>query len=81
MNREPPIIDHNEHEKRPTNAIWWVIWPIVALQWVGYLYFREFDWWSIALGAGTGLVLATWAIEITGNKVPDSWRSKPPRRR
>ncbi len=67
-------IDHNPHEKRQTNTIWWVIWPIVAMQWVAYLYFNTFDLWSIALGGVSGLVLATWAIEITGNKVPDSWR-------
>ena len=79
MNREPPIIDHNENEKRPTNTIWWVIWPIVALGWLGTGYSFGFDWHQIALGVFTGLVLATWAIEITGNKVPDSWRSKPPR--
>jgi hypothetical protein len=31
------------------------------------------------MGGASGLILATWAIEITGNKIPDSWRSKPPR--
>lgn len=73
-------IDHNPHEKRPTNTIWWVAWPLILLQWAGYLYFREFDWWSIALGGGTGLVLATWAIDVTGNKVPSWMSGQPPRR-
>lgn len=71
---EPPTIEHNPHEKRQTNAIWWVLWPIVAALWVGYLSFFEFDWPAIALGAGTMGVLVTWAMEMTGNKVPDSWR-------
>lgn len=76
-----PVIDNNPNERRPTNTIWWVLWPIVGLQWIAYLYFREFDLWSVALGGGTGLVLATWAIEITGNKVPASLRSDKPTRR
>lgn len=67
-------IEHNPHEKRPTNAIWWVLWPIIGLSWVGYFWFRDADLWSLALGGFTGMMLATWAIEITGNKVPDSWR-------
>lgn len=78
---EPPIIDHIPNEKRAGNGIWWVIWPLVAVGWIGTGYFFGFDWHQIALGAFTGGVLATWAIEITGNKVPDSWRSKPPRNR
>lgn len=79
--REPPTIEHNPHEKRQTNTIWWVIWPIIVLQWAGYLYFHEFDWWSVAIGGGTGIVLATWAIEITGNKTPDWMKSHPRRNR
>lgn len=72
--REPPTIEHNPHEKRQTNGIWWLLWLFVVLLWVWYLYFFEFDWPAIALGAFTMGVLATWAIDITGNKVPDSWR-------
>lgn len=72
--KDPPRIDHNPHEKRQTNTIWWILWPAVALLWAWYLYFYEFDWPSIAIGGLTMGVLATWAIEITGNKVPDSWR-------
>lgn len=72
-------IDHIPDEKRPTNRIWWLIWPIIALGWLGTGYSFGFDWHQIALGAGTGLVLATWAIEITGNEVPASWRRKTPR--
>jgi prepilin signal peptidase PulO-like enzyme (type II secretory pathway) len=70
---EPLLIEHNGHEKRPTNAIWWALWIIVGLQWVGTAYFFDFNWHQIALGAFTGMLLASWAIDITGNKVPDSW--------
>lgn len=73
-------IEHNPNERRETNAIWWLIWPFIGLQWLGYLYFNSVDWWPIALGFLTGGVLATWAIEITANKVPDSWRRQSPRR-
>ena len=68
------LIEHNPHEKRPTNAIWWFMWPVTGLGWLGTGYFFGFDWHQIVLGAFTGMMLATWAIEITGNKVPESWR-------
>jgi hypothetical protein len=77
---EPPTIEHNPHEKRPTNGIWWAAWGVVALMWVWYLCFFDFQWVPLALGGFTMAVLATWAIEITGNKIPDSWRGNPPRR-
>lgn len=64
-------IDHNPHEKRPGNGIWWLLWPIIGLLWVGTGYFWGFNWPQILLGVGTGGILATWAIEITGNKAPD----------
>lgn len=72
-------IEHNPNEKRPTNTIWWVAWGIVALLWVGQ-YFSGFDWDQVFLGLGTGCLLATWAIETTGNKVPD-WMAPRPRKR
>lgn len=80
---EPPkdFIEHIPGEKRPTNAIWWVLWPAVALLWVWYLAFYDFDWPSIAIGGLTMGVLVSWAIEVTGNKVPESWRGKPARPR
>lgn len=61
-------IDHNPHEKRPTNAVWWALWLIVAIGWVGYFWFNTPDWWGICGGFMTGCALAAWAIEITGNK-------------
>jgi hypothetical protein len=73
-------IDHDPNEARPTNAVWWVLWPCIALLWFGTWYFFGFNWHQISLGALSGGVLASWAIEITGNKVPESWRGKTPRR-
>lgn len=73
-------IDHNPHEKRPTNTIWWVAWIGVALMWAWYFYFRELDWMALALGGTTGMILAAWAIDVTGNKVPSWMSGQPPRR-
>lgn len=77
---DPPIIEHNPHEHRETNAIFWIAWTLVVLAWVGTGALYGFDWLQIGLGALTGLVLASWATEMTGNKVPESWRSQPRRR-
>lgn len=75
---EPPTIEHIPNEKRPTNAVWWILWPVIAFGWIVFYVNDMIDWRSVALGGATLGVLATWAIEVTGNRVPDSWRSKPP---
>ena len=72
--REPPTIEHNPHEKRQTNGIWWLLWLLVVLLWVGYLTLFTFDWMSVVVGAFTMGVLVSWSVDVTGNKVPDSWR-------
>lgn len=74
MSDEPPLIEHNPHEKRQSNAIWWVWAILLPLIWAGYLLYIDIDWPSVALGGVSIGVLASWAIEVTGNKVPDSWR-------
>ena len=74
-------INHNPHEKRLGNGIYWAVAAILIFSWLGYFYFRAPDWWSLALGGFTAGALVTWAIEITGNKVPESWRPKEPPRR
>lgn len=71
LSDNPKIIDHIPNERRPGNGIWWLGWAMVALLWVWYLYFHEFDWPAVAIGAISGLMLASWAIDITGNKVPE----------
>lgn len=77
---EPPIIDHNPDERRLGNGIWWVAWGGLALLWAGYFAYHDFDRWSVFLGIATGGILASWAIETTGNKLP-SWMIPPPKRR
>jgi len=67
-------IEHNPHEKRLTNGVWWALAIMLIVLWGGYFYFNAPDWWGVLLGLGSGSMLATWAIEKTGNKVPDIWR-------
>lgn len=68
-------IEHEPREKRPTWTIWWLAWGIVIGLWAITIFGdRTVDWENAMLGIGTGALLATWAIEITGNKVPSSWR-------
>lgn len=68
---DPKLIDHIPNERRPSNAGEWAAWIIVAASWVWYLYFRDFDWISIALGCLTGGMIVSWIMERTGNKAPD----------
>lgn len=71
--------DPNEPKIDRTPFKWWPAWLVVALIWFGEWYYGYFDWGQIILGLGTGVMLTAWAIETTGNKVPESWRRKPPR--
>lgn len=80
MPNEPPIIDHNPDETRPGNGIWWLVWGGVALLWIWYLTYREFDREALLLGFLTGGILASWAIEISDNKVPE-WMIPPSRKK
>jgi hypothetical protein len=76
-----PTIDHDPNEFTDKRAGWPSTFLIVSLLWVGSWYFGLIrDWHSLMLGLGTGAVIAAWAIDVTGGKIPSSWRSKPPRR-
>lgn len=72
-------IDHNAHEKRPSNGVWWGAWIVVVIGWVWYLNYREFDRDAIALGAITGIVLTLWSLEMKGDNEPPSWLKGKPR--
>lgn len=76
-------IEHDPHEPKVdrSNGIWWLSFIIIGLLWIGQWYFHGFDWGQIALGGGSGMILAAWAIEKTGNKIPDSWRDAARRSR
>lgn len=50
---------------------------IITLVWVGYLYSYSPDWTGIFLGFGTGACFTAWALEVTGNKVPEFMKPGP----
>lgn len=58
--------------------MWWVVLAVVAAFWAATAYVGDAHWPSIGLGFGTGAMLACWAFDMTGGKVPDSWRRDPP---
>ncbi len=70
-------IDHDPNEPKidRTKGPWLMMWIIIAVAWAGYIYSFAFNWPSIALGLMTGAGVAMWACDVTGNKVPDSWKS------
>lgn len=74
-------IDHDPNEPPVDRGPgpWRWVFPVLLLG-VGLNFFtRGLDWVSLAGGFALGAVFSAWVIEITGNKVPDSWRTKPPR--
>lgn len=78
----PPTIDHDPDEPpidRGPGPWRWVFPVIIAIFFLN-VFTRDMDWTSLALGFGAGGVFAAWVIEITGNKVPDSWRKASRRR-
>ncbi len=74
------LIDHDPNEPKIDRGPgpWKIVLPVMAAGFVLFVSTREVDWISISLGVGLGGVLTAWAIDITGNKVPDWWKSKPP---
>lgn len=83
--KDPKTIEHDPDEvprKRTwfwDAGIWFLCLFLIALLWLGrWLTGLDFDWYQLALAFGTGAILAAWVIETTGNKVPASWRGKPP---
>ncbi|TCL70531.1 hypothetical protein [Rhizobium sp. BK251] len=76
-------IEHDPEEPKyeRDRGPWPFLFPAIALLWIGSFFYFKLDWHSIALGGGTACVITLWAIEVTGNKVPDSWRNSSRRRR
>lgn len=76
------LIEHDPGENKRGRSIWniWTFWMIaLPLIWAGFFaYHGPVPWKWVALGVLSGIVLSCWAIEITGNKVPGSWRRETP---
>jgi hypothetical protein len=75
-----PVINHDPHEPpRDTSKSPWLIVAIIgALMWLWLWYFEEIHWLQVGVGFFTGMMFMAWGIEVTGNKVPASWRRKTP---
>ena len=74
-------IDHDPNEPkfdRGPGPWRWVL-PLIAVVVIANIATREIDWVSVCLGLLVGGAIVAWAIDITGNKVPDFMKSKPPR--
>ena len=72
-------IDHDPKEPETDRAIspWPALWPLLALLWGWYLYFIAFDWYSLALGFGTGIVVTASVIDRSMRRNPRYWRVRP----
>lgn len=66
------LIEHDRNDTRKQPMVWPWVWLIVAVLWIGGLYYFKLDVFSLALGAGTGLMLMAWAGDITGGRWPFS---------
>lgn len=73
-------IDHNPHERRQGYGIYWVTFAVLAALWIGAFSLFEVDLLSACLGAWSGMALAIWGMDVTGNKVPASWSRQTTRR-
>ncbi|OQP87579.1 hypothetical protein BTR14_03140 [Rhizobium rhizosphaerae] len=74
-----PTIDHDPQERRPEGPWPWLgFWALVGLLWAGYLTLYTPNWLALMLGFGTGMMFATWAIDISGNRSPFSRKDRAP---
>jgi hypothetical protein len=55
-------------------GLYWANFLILIVLWIWKLTEGSLDWQSIAIGVWTGIFVATWAIELTGNKTPNWMR-------
>ena len=73
-------IEHNPNEPKIDRSsfkwIWVALWAFVVLLWLDQIRQGNFDWGQIALGFITAFVLTAWAIDISGNKIPENWQRK-----
>ncbi|TAX39157.1 hypothetical protein ELI05_09430 [Rhizobium leguminosarum] len=74
----PMQIDHDPEEPKVDRGPgpWKSLFVVLLVGLFINLFTRSVDWVSLSLGAAIGGCFVAWAIEITGNKVPDSWRGK-----
>ena len=62
--------------KKKGPPIWIMAWIMLAVFWVGHLYYKTFDWSNFVMGFLTAGILVGWAVDLTDNKVPDFMKPK-----
>lgn len=69
-------IDHDPEEPKVDRSPgpWRWVFPILLVGVLLQVFTRGIDWPSFAAGGGLACVFTAWMIEVTGNKVPKSWR-------
>lgn len=73
-----PIIEHDKSEPKIDRGPgpWRWVFPVLLVGVAINAFTRGVDWISFAGGLALGCTLAGWAIEVTNNKVPESWKSR-----
>ena len=72
-------IEHDPNEfKKGGNGIWYLAALVLSAIWVATFLVHDIDRHSVFLGAATAGFVCCWAFDITGGKMPRSWRRKPP---
>lgn len=72
-------IEHDPEEppRDTSKAPWTLLACILAFVWIVTLSIEGVEWRSLLLGGFTAMIFTLWAIDVTGNKVPASWRRRP----
>lgn len=72
-------IEHDPEEppRDTSKSPWLLVAIMLVLIWSGLFYLYEPAWLQLGIGALTGAMIMAWGVDITGNKVPASWRGKP----
>ncbi|WP_128755457.1 hypothetical protein [Metarhizobium album] len=74
-----PQIDHDPNEPQTDRSVgpWLGVLAFVAVLWIWYLVYIPFHWYSLALGLGTGFVVASWLSDRRMRRSSRYWRIRP----
>lgn len=72
-------IDHDPNEPKidRSKGGWLSTFAVLGFGFAILLYYGQIEWYSLFIGAAIASAFTAWAMEYTGNKIPDRWRKKP----